>query len=71
MLEKFKGFRTYGTLIVIAVLGVAVDLQPSCNANPAELGELCKYIQSPWVGKAIVALTAVGAWFRKLAGTAK
>lgn len=67
MLEKLKGFRTYGTLIVIALLGLAVDLQTSCNTNPAELGSLCTHIMSPWVGKGIMALSAVAAWFRKLA----
>lgn len=67
MLDKIKGLRTYGTLVVIAVLGIAVDLQTSCNSNPLELGSICTAIQSPWVGKAIVILTAVAAWFRKLA----
>ena len=67
MLEKLKGFRTYGTLVIIALLGIAVDLQASCNTNPAELGSLCGPIMSPWVGKSIVAFTAVAAWFRRLA----
>lgn len=67
MLDKIKGLRTYGTLIVIAILGLAVDLQASCTNNPAELGSLCTVILAPWVGKAIMVLTAIAAWFRKLA----
>lgn len=71
MLGKLKGLRTYGTLIIIAILGVAVDLQTSCTTNPSELGGLCTYILNPFVGKAIVGLTFVAGWFRKLAGSGK
>lgn len=71
MLEKLRGFRTYAMLGIIAILGVLVDLQSSCINSPAELGDACKLIMNPWVGKAIVALTGVAAWFRKLAGTGK
>lgn len=68
MLDKIKGFRTYCTLVIIAFLGAAVDLQNSCSVDPTELGNLCTYVQSPWVGKVIVGLTVVAGWFRKLAG---
>lgn len=71
MFEQIKGFRTYGSLILIALLGVAVDLQASCIANPDELGAMCNVILNPFMGKAIVAMTAIAAWFRKLAGTSK
>lgn len=71
MLSKLKGYRTYGSLVILAILGVLVDLQSSCNTNPAELGNLCQHIQNPYVGKAIIALTAVAGWFRKLANSDK
>ena len=71
MINKLKGIRTYAMLVLIAILGVMVDLQNSCTANPSELGELCKHIQNPLVGKAIVGLSAVAAWFRRLANSGK
>lgn len=71
MLDKIKGIRTYAMLVLIAVLGVMVDLQNSCTQNPAELGALCQYVQHPFVGKAIIGLSAVAAWFRKLANSGK
>lgn len=67
-MKFLKGFRTYISLALIALLGATVDIQASCLSDVTELGEsICKVAQSHWVGKAIVFMTAVAAWFRKLA----
>lgn len=63
-----KGKRTYISLVLVAILGVLVDIQSSCNADAAELGsKVCEIATNAWWGKSIVAISAVAAWFRKLA----
>lgn len=70
MLEKLKGLRTYTTLLIIAVLGLLVQVHDSCLNDPS-LVEVCKHIPMGYLGTAITLLTGAAAWFRKLAGTGK
>ena len=70
ILEKLKGLRTYATLIIIAILGLLVQVQTSC-ANDVSLADVCGHLPMKYIGIAVTGLTAIAAWFRKLAGSGK
>ena len=64
-MKILKGFRTYISLIIIAVIGAAVAVQQGCD--PLEVNKVCDVVGQPWFGQAIVIGSGIAAWFRKLA----
>ncbi len=66
-MKFLKGARTYISLVLIAVVGAAVAIQQGCLDNPEEVNEVCKIVNHAWFGQAIIAGSAIAAWFRKLA----
>jgi hypothetical protein len=63
-----KGFRTYLSLVVVAVMGAAVAVQQSCvGGDPEAVNKVCEVVNQGWFGQAIVAGSAIAAWFRKKA----
>jgi len=70
MLQKLKGLRTYLTLAIIGILGLLIQIQQSCVNDPS-LADVCSHLPMKYIGIGVTVLTAVAAWFRKLAGTGK
>lgn len=68
MFKFAKGFRTYVSLLIVAILGGLVAAQGHCTT---EVNTVCDVVNQPWFGQAIVVMSAVAAWFRKLSGTSK
>ena len=64
-MKFLKGFRTYISLIIVAVLGAAVALQQQCSLE--EVNKVCEVVNNAYFGQAIVVMSAIAAWFRKLA----
>ena len=62
---KLRGYRTYISLAITGILGLAVALQGHCSSDGANA--VCEAIKSPFIGQAIVVMTAIAAWFRKKA----
>ena len=67
-MKFLKGKKTYISFAFLAVLGALINLQSSCVGDVAELGEkVCSVVQNPWMGKAIIGLSAFGTWARNQA----
>jgi len=67
-MKFLKGFRTYISLIIVAVIGAAVAVQQSCvGGDPEAVNEVCKVVNQGWFGQAIVVGSGIAAWFRKKA----
>lgn len=66
-MKFLKGFRTYITLILVAVVGALVAVQQGCLENPEDVNKVCEVVSNAWFGQVIIGLSAVAAFFRKMA----
>ena len=67
-MKFLKGFRTYLSLLIIAMFGAAVAVQGSCAADATETANaVCGVVNQGWFGQAIVVGSGIAAWFRKKA----
>jgi len=66
-MKFLKGFRTYISLALVAILGAAVSIQQGCLESVGEVNKVCEVVNQPYFGQIIVVMSGIAAWFRKKA----